>query len=219
MSLKNSSYAINPVDAFEMNVQIVASFDAIAHTETLSFPHAGTWFECYASCVVSVSGTTIGEKPRPSEYRVYTDIPLSDPVTSVEGEGEAVFSVSPNPVRDEFYIGGDKAVSASLYSVDGRLDISKRPDSIRSVGSLFKGLCILKIHNSETVKQVKILANDNRLRPNAKTMRHNFLSINGMHSIGPRTKKTIAISACRASVMVGRNEKYFSGTPFLQQER
>ena len=158
MSLKNSPYTSTPADASEMNVQIVANFDAIAHSETLSFPHTGTWFEYYSGHVVSVSGATISETLRPGEYRMYTDIQLRDPVTSVEGEGEAVFSVYPNPVLDELFIDGHDAATVTFYSVDGRqVDISKGADGIWSVANLPKGLYIMRIQNSETIKQVKII--------------------------------------------------------------
>jgi hypothetical protein len=158
MSLKNLPYTSSPADASEMNVQIVANFDAIAHTETLEFPHTGVWHEYYSGRVISVTGATVSETLRPGEYRLYTDVQLRDPVTGVEGEGGQVFPVYPNPVVDERYIGGDEAVTVTLYSVDGRrVDMPKRTDGIWSMVNLPKGLYILKIQNSETIKQVKIL--------------------------------------------------------------
>ena len=158
ISLKNFPYTSSPADASEMNVQIIANFDAIAHTETLEFPHTGTWFEYYSGRVISVMGTSISETLRPGEYRMYTDVQLRDPVTSVAEEGESTFSVYPNPVEDAIYISGSETLSVSLYSVDGRqVNFSRRADGIWSMAEVPKGLYILKLQTNEHIKHVKII--------------------------------------------------------------
>lgn len=157
IGLKNSPYTSSPADASEMNVQIVANFDAIAHTETLEFPHTGVWFEYYSGRVISVTGATASETLRPGEYRMYTDVQLRDPVTSVEGQDEEVVSVYPNPTRDELYIDSE-SVSVTLYSVDGRrVNMLKTANGTWSIAELPRGLYILKIQDSERIKQVKII--------------------------------------------------------------
>ena len=141
MGLKNSLYTSSPADASEMNVQIVANFDAIAHTEAIEFPHTGTWFEYYSGHVISVTGATANETLRPGEYRLYTDVQLRDPVTSVEDQEEEFVSVYPNPTRDELFVDGE-TVSVSLYSVDGRrVNMLKTAEGIWNIAEL-PGDCI-----------------------------------------------------------------------------
>jgi hypothetical protein len=157
MGVKNSPYTSSPADASEMNVHIVANFDAIAHTETLEFPHTGTWFEYYSGRIISVTGATVNETLRPGEYRLYTDVQLRDPVTSVEDHDEDVVSVYPNPTRDELFVDGESK-SVTLYSVDGRsVNMIKTAEGIWNIAELPRGLYILKIQGSESIKQVKII--------------------------------------------------------------
>ena len=158
IGLKNSPYTASPADASEMNIQIIANFDAIAHTETLEFPHIGTWFEYYSGRVLSVTGATVSETLRPGEYRMYTDVQLRDPVTSVAEEGGTLHSVYPNPVIDDLYIEGSSPISISLYSMEGkRVNISKRAEGVWSLAGIPRGLYILQVRSNEGIKQVKII--------------------------------------------------------------
>ena len=158
ISLKNSPFTDSPADASEMDVQIVVNFDAIAYTENVTFPHTGTWFECYSGRVISVTAATVSETLRPGECRMYTDIQLRDPVTGIAEEGETRFSVYPNLAEDAIYIDGSAALSVSLYAIDGRqVSLQKRHEGVLSLAAVPKGLYILKLRSTEGIQQVKII--------------------------------------------------------------
>ncbi len=158
IGIRNSPYTPSPADASEMNVQIVVNFDAIAHTIPLEFPHDGAWFEYYTGHPIAVSGSLVNATLKPGEFRLYTDIALKGPVTSVEEELFDKFTVYPNPVTDELYIEYKDPISFTLYTIDGRpVKIQNRSHNSWSLDGLPKGMYVLQVQDGEGVKQVKII--------------------------------------------------------------
>lgn len=158
MILKNTPFTNTPADASQMNVTMVVNFDVIAHTSSVELPHTGTWFEFYTGQVISVSGGSHSMTLRPGEYRLYTDVPLKDPVTGIEQESHHSFLVYPNPVADDLSIGDVHIEKVQLYTPGGKaISLRKNSDATWSTLGVAPGFYIVQIETRQGVRRSKII--------------------------------------------------------------
>jgi len=156
--LKNSPYTANPTEASQMNVHMVANFDVIAKGATVDFVHTGTWYDYYTGEPLSVGVASQSLTLKPGEYRMYTDFPLKDPVTSIEDDPAKEFVVYPNPADNELFIKLDAVKSVTVYTTEGKqAAVLQKSGSSWNVAGLAKGLYVVKIETGRGVKHAKII--------------------------------------------------------------
>ncbi|WP_276374910.1 alpha-amylase family glycosyl hydrolase [Chryseolinea sp. H1M3-3] len=158
IGIKNSPYTSSPADATEMNVQLAVNFDVTEKATPVQFAHPGTWYEYYTAETIYVTGASYNLTLAPGEYKLYTDYPLKDPVTSVEDEMTFDFMPYPNPVRDEMFVDDNRITSIKLYTPEGKeLPITKNSSRSWNLAEYPTGLYIIKITTHAGVMQTKII--------------------------------------------------------------
>jgi hypothetical protein len=102
ITIKNKNYTITPVDSTQMSVVIVANFDIASKSYSLSFPHTGTWYEYFSGGSLSVAGTNETMSLAAGQYRMYTNVQLTNPIITAlpDVDEKKSFYVFPNPVND-----------------------------------------------------------------------------------------------------------------------
>jgi hypothetical protein len=117
-SIRNKDFTTTPADSLEMSAVVVANFDVSTKAFNLSFPHTGTWHEFYTGDELTVSAATQTVNLTAGEYRVYTNTPLINPVTTSVTAEQRFLQLYPNPVVD--YIESDEALQqVTLISITG----------------------------------------------------------------------------------------------------
>lgn len=117
-SIRNKDFTTTPADSLEMSAVVVANFDVSTKAFNLSFPHTGTWHEFYTGDELTVSAATQTVNLTAGEYRVYTNTPLVNPVTTSVTAEQRFLQLYPNPVID--YIESDEALQqVTLISITG----------------------------------------------------------------------------------------------------
>jgi glycosidase len=97
--LKNEPYNASPSTSDEMNVLVAGNFDVTTKSNSLAFPHTGTWYDYFTSEALNVTATPFSLSMAAGEYRLYTDVRINDPVTGVEKNSSLAISLFPNPVN------------------------------------------------------------------------------------------------------------------------
>lgn len=115
--IKNKNYTTTPKDSTEMSAVVVANFDVSAKNYALSFPHPGTWYDYYSKSFVVVSGSSFTVSLEPGEYRLFTNVPLTNPLITSVQESMAV-EFFPNPIGN-YVECHDEIDQLSLVSVTG----------------------------------------------------------------------------------------------------
>ncbi|WKZ58099.1 MAG: alpha-amylase family glycosyl hydrolase [Cyclobacteriaceae bacterium] len=133
LTLKNSPYTTTPTVPEDMNVQVVVNFDLTIRTASVAFPHTGTWYDYYAfGEPVNVTATPFNISLKPGEYKIFTDVEITNPlITSTENPlAEVQVSVYPNPASDVLMVNSDKPVrSLKLVTANGVTLFPERIDS------------------------------------------------------------------------------------------
>src|SRR5690606_4661910 len=66
--LRNHPYTASPANADEMNAVVVVNFDVTQKNMSVSFPHAGAWYDYYENgAVVDVAAATATIQLKPGE--------------------------------------------------------------------------------------------------------------------------------------------------------
>ncbi|MEM1217674.1 MAG: alpha-amylase family glycosyl hydrolase [Bacteroidota bacterium] len=92
----------------DMNVITIGNFDVFDNQMVVAFPTTGVWYEYFSGDSLNVEELQQVFELTPSEYRMYTDVPLEEPVggyIQTTGTKELVadlsaFSLRPNPATD-----------------------------------------------------------------------------------------------------------------------
>ena len=56
----------------DMNVVIIGNFDVVAHSNTVTFPSTGTWYDYFAGTEVDITTAEQSIELQPGEYKMYT---------------------------------------------------------------------------------------------------------------------------------------------------
>jgi glycosidase len=162
LTLKNSPYTTTPADASQMNVQVVVNFDVTMKSVDVAFPHTGTWYDYYAyGKPIVVTTATHTMQLMPGEYRIFTDVEITNPIitSTVEEIRGGLVSVYPNPVNDVLVIESDKPISrVRVVTLNGAVFTPTRlTENTWDVSGLKQGLHILRVEQPAGVERVKIL--------------------------------------------------------------
>jgi len=131
IALKGNPYQPAPTTGDQMNAVVVANFDLTKQTPLVAFPHAGTWYDYYGGGTsLTVNGSTLSVELLPGQYRLYTDVKITNPVvTAIEPEPMPVVALYPNPashsvkVRTSEYVEEVMLISATgARSMPARID-------------------------------------------------------------------------------------------------
>ena len=97
--LRGVPYSNDPQSEDEMNVVVSANFDLINATQTINFPHTGTWYDYFGEEDINVTNTSHTLSLKPGEFRLYTDFELASPdiVLSNDQAEERSHAIYPNP--------------------------------------------------------------------------------------------------------------------------
>lgn len=99
--IKNKNFTTTPADSLEMSAVVVANFDVSTKNYTLTFPHAGTWYEYYSGSELTVAGTTASVSLLAGEYKMFTNVQLKNLlITSITKRENASHLLYPNPVNN-----------------------------------------------------------------------------------------------------------------------
>jgi len=149
--LKNNPYTATPANAGEMNAVVAVNFDVFKQNATITFPHAGTWYEHYAQGTpVEVTGPSLTMELAPGAYKLFTDVQIdTPPVLSTEnGYGESDILIYPNPSRGEFILKFRKQVpiqSLQVLDIRGVSHSYTVNNEVVNISQLPAGLYILKV--------------------------------------------------------------------------
>ncbi|MDL5050846.1 alpha-amylase family glycosyl hydrolase [Oscillatoria amoena NRMC-F 0135] len=161
--LRNSPYTESPATADEMNVLIAVNFDVTAQEVQLSFPHGGTWYEYYAyGKPVDVSGSNLTVTLYPGEYKLFTDVEITNPlITGIEPESSkrSTISVYPNPSSDFLKVAAEQRVTeVKLISVNGISQKLQRVDeSTWDLRNIQSGFYVLVVRFGNSVRRFKLI--------------------------------------------------------------
>jgi hypothetical protein len=128
--LKNVPYTSAPQNATEMNSVIAVNFDISPSEPTINFPHAGTWYDYYLhGAQIEVTGTSKKIQLDPGEYKLYTDVEITNPIITSNEEFDIAneISVYPNPSKDVINVTEKSAKELTLFSSQGQ---KIRPDRL-----------------------------------------------------------------------------------------
>ncbi len=138
-----------------MDVTIVGNFDVTAQSISPNFTKTGTWYEYYTGSSLNVTNTSMTMSLQPGEYRLYSTVQLSDPL-SIEKAGSPLSSalkVYPNPTRDVFSL-NQTSIRVSIYDISGRLvkqfkgNFSK--NSNFDINSLAPSIYLLQVETADS---------------------------------------------------------------------
>ncbi|MCB0644767.1 MAG: hypothetical protein KDC44_24145, partial [Phaeodactylibacter sp.] len=116
----------------DMNVYVMGNFDVFDIENEPEFQHTGVWYEYFSGDSLEVTEANTAILLTPSEYRLYTDVKLEEPVggyiqtTGVEEQQllDLLVQVHPNPVSNgttvNTWLPATDQVRIDLLSLDGR---------------------------------------------------------------------------------------------------
>lgn len=162
LTLKNSPYTTTPTLAEDMNVQVVVNFDVTIRTASVAFPHTGTWYDYYAfGEPVNVTSTPFNISLKPGEYKIFTDVEITNPlITSTENPlAEVKVSVYPNPASDVLMVNSDRPVrNLKLVTANGATLFPERIDSTTwDLRHVQDGFYIVVIEQQGITQRLKLI--------------------------------------------------------------
>jgi len=111
----------------DMNVVVVANFNATALSLTPGFQHTGTWHDYFSGESIEVTDLNASTDLNPGEYHLWTDVPLATPDNILgihEAKQEASFSVAPNPgtlPTVSFHSPAEEGMELTALDITGRV--------------------------------------------------------------------------------------------------
>ncbi|HLT80207.1 MAG TPA: alpha-amylase family glycosyl hydrolase [Cyclobacteriaceae bacterium] len=162
VTLRNNPYTASPANTDEMNVKLVVNFGLTAQGIVVEFPHTGTWYDYYAhGAPLDVTSTATAVNLQPGEYRLYTDVPIENPlVTAVADERKPYLQVFPNPVRSHIHIASDSEVVTEITvrnMLGQSVALQRQEDNQWSMEGLTPGLYIAEIQTLRHRYVVKLV--------------------------------------------------------------
>lgn len=162
VTLKNNPYTAAPTSAAEMNAQLVVNFSLSQQGIVVEFPHTGTWYDYYAQgAPLEVTSTTTVVTLQPGEYKLYTDVPIENPlVTAVNNEHKQRLTVFPNPVRSYLNVLSDHGTVTSVTvsnMLGQKVALQRDGEGLWSMEGLPPGVYVAEIHTLNQRYVVKLL--------------------------------------------------------------
>ncbi|MBX2962908.1 MAG: T9SS type A sorting domain-containing protein [Cyclobacteriaceae bacterium] len=162
LTLKNSPYVTTPVNTSQMNVQVAVNFDVKQNSVSVSFPHTGTWYDYYAyGNPIVVTSVPYTLTMLPGEYKLFTDVEITNPLITSTEERNSVNStfVYPNPVDDLLLIRSDREVKylklVNTYGVVFTpMQVSENAWDMRSIPP---GLYVATVVHSNGTNKTKVI--------------------------------------------------------------
>jgi len=143
-------------------VVAIGNFDVNAHSTTLEFPEAGTWYEVFTGKEELVDVLSSDIELSPGEFRVYTNTFVDLPTSVNELLEETAVSVFPNPTDEMLTIVPTTDLQIEqlqLYGLTGRLLLQTDFRQIQQLDLQYlpKGLYFLKIETDRGVVSKKVV--------------------------------------------------------------
>jgi hypothetical protein len=162
LTLKNSPYTTTPTLTEDLNVQVVVNFDVTIRTASVAFPHTGTWYDYYAfGEPVNVTSTPFNILLKSGEYKIFTDVEITNPlITSTENPlVEVKVSVYPNPASDVLMVNSDRPVrNLKLVTANGATLFPERIDSTTwNLRNVKDGFYIVVIEQQGITQRLKLI--------------------------------------------------------------
>lgn len=162
LTIKNSPYTTTPTLTEDMNVQVVVNFDLTIRTASVAFPHTGTWYDYYAfGAPVNVTSTPFNISLKPGEYKIFTDVEITNPlITSTENPlAEVKVSVYPNPASDVLMVNSDRPVrNLKLVTANGATLFPERIDSTTwNLRNVKDGFYIVVVEQHGITQRLKLI--------------------------------------------------------------
>lgn len=159
--LKNNPYTDTPANADEMNAVVAVNFELSNQMISITFPHAGTWFDYYEQKEIQVSTTNLAIDMKAGEYKLFTDVPIETSiVTGLEEEAPAsTVQIFPNPVEDVLQLTAEVPVlSLRIITLQGVIHTPVRLSShtwdLREYGA---GMYIVESRTVRGLSKIKII--------------------------------------------------------------
>lgn len=163
LTLRNTPYVSNPTSNDEMNVVIVSNFGVAEATKQFNFPHTGTWYNYTdGNKKLNVPATAMSLTLKASEFRMYTDVPVGDVVTSLGEVSAKSLSVFPNPAASVIRIEANQETirNVSFFSMEGKpMNVERVGDSQWSISHLSKGIYIIRVETATSAQSIKWFKN------------------------------------------------------------
>ncbi|TWI81535.1 putative secreted protein (Por secretion system target) [Lacibacter cauensis] len=122
------------VDHADLKYVVVANFDVVQQTPTVTFPANGTFYDYTNGGTITVSGNQQAITLQPGEYKVYLNQNISGGVVTnvrdvLASKADFSLSVYPNPVRGtatvKYELPKSGKVSVQLINMQGQVLVSK----------------------------------------------------------------------------------------------
>jgi 1,4-alpha-glucan branching enzyme len=158
VAIKNKPFTANPTSTAQMNVVAVANFDIVNQTASVSFPHTGTWYEYYSFAArLDVTSAIFPMNLLPGQFKLFTDVPLDNPITAINDDEIFPITIYPNPTSEILRIDAETIgiENISLISMLGVRNLPNRIDSNSwDVANVAPGIYIVEINaESRTIRK------------------------------------------------------------------
>ncbi len=165
ITLQNSPYTATPNDSTQMNVQIAANFDLVPQTVSISFPHAGTWYDYFnKGAAITIPSAGLSLTMTHGMYKLYTDVPIKAQGV-ITGIGQTMVdrevSIYPNPTNGKFQVKIEGAIATlQARTIAGVVVSPNRVDETTwDVSSFAPGLYIIEINTDKGIVRKKLIKN------------------------------------------------------------
>ena len=154
--IRNKHYTDTPSDPSRMNVVIAGNFNLERSPVSVTFPHAGTWYEYYGGSSFQVqSSQTITLEP--GTVRMFTDVEIAYPlITGVPDASEMYSVVSPNPASDNIRI--DLEGPLMFHSLSGvRVEVPQNTSGTWDVRALAPGMYVVTGRQNGVLRRIRFI--------------------------------------------------------------
>lgn len=136
------------VDHVDLKYVVVANFDVVQQTPTVTFPSNGTFFDYTNGGTITVSGNQQAVTLQPGQYKVYINQNISGGIVTnirdvVASNADFRLAVYPNPVRHtatvKYELPKSGNVSVQLMNIQGQVLATK------NLGFQLKGLQVFEL--------------------------------------------------------------------------
>lgn len=161
IAIKGNPYNGSPSTPDQMNAVVVANFDVVKQVASVAFPHAGTWYDYYGGgASVTINSLSFSQELLPGQYRLYTDVKITNPVvTGLEPSGAVSLILYPNPASNTIQVMAPEYIEeVTLISLGGARIAPARIDrDTWSVQGLAKGLYVVQVRTASGNQQLKLI--------------------------------------------------------------